>query len=278
MRVLILGGQGMAGHMIVSYFNQLPDFKVNYTTKVKTSNNSIVLDVRDTDKVAILLRELKPDIVINCVGLLNENAARNLVDAIKVNSLLPHKLANVMNEYGGKLIHISTDCVFSGQKGDYHEAEEADGTTIYAKTKSLGEVKSEPHLTIRTSIIGPELKEDGIGLFHWFMNQSGEIKGYKKVWWNGVTTLELAKVIEQMIKQNTTGLYHLTAPIKIAKYDLLKIIQDVFNKNEVIILPDEVQQLDRTLVNTRSDFVYTVPHYQTMIQELNDWMKSNDQG
>jgi dTDP-4-dehydrorhamnose reductase len=194
--------------------------------------------------------------------------------AFQVNSLLPHQLAKLIERQKGKLIHISTDCVFSGKKGDYTENDIPDGTSVYAQSKRLGEIISDNHLTIRTSIIGPELKEDGIGLFLWFMKQVGEIKGYKKVLWNGVTTLELAKATEAMIMSNVTGLYHLGSEEKISKYSLLKLIQQTFEKTDVEIIPDDAFRLDRTIKNTRTDFLYPIPSYEQMLVDLRDWMRN----
>ena len=140
----------------------------------------------------------------------------------------------------------------------------------------MGEIISEKHLTIRTSIIGPELKENGIGLFLWFMKQKGEIKGYEKVLWNGVTTLELAKALDTMIQKNITGLYHLGADEKISKAALLKLISEIFEKNDVEIIPDSNIVLDRTIKNKRSDFKYQVPTYEKMLVDLREWMKSSN--
>jgi dTDP-4-dehydrorhamnose reductase len=128
-------------------------------------------------------------------------------------------------------------------------------------------------LTILTSIIGPELKEDGIGLFLWFMKQNGVIKGYEKVWWNGVTTLELAKAIEVMIKHDITGLYHLGSEEKVSKFKLLTLIQEIFEKTDVEIIPDSHIVLDRTIKSTRTDFQYKIPSYKQMLLELKDWMQ-----
>ncbi|WP_332694870.1 dTDP-4-dehydrorhamnose reductase family protein [Halalkalibacter lacteus] len=273
MKLLILGGKGMAGHMITEYFRKKNEFEVFYTSRDKKDQNGIFLDVTNGTKVEELIESIKPDITINCTGILNEDATNNPTLAFLVNSILPHQLATLTERHQRKLIQISTDCVFSGKKGDYTENDIPDGSSIYAQSKQQGEIISDQHLTIRTSIIGPELKESGIGLFLWFMKQKGEIKGYKKALWNGVTTLELAKVIEMMIKDNVTGLYHLGLETKISKYSLLKLIQDVFNKNDVEITPDTSVVIDRTIRNTRTDFQYTLPSYKEMILELKDWMR-----
>ncbi|MEJ9307220.1 sugar nucleotide-binding protein, partial [Priestia megaterium] len=178
MKLLILGGKGMAGHMLTEYFNKKENYKVYYTSRQLNDKNGIYLDVRDYSNLNQLFNKIDPDLVINATGLLNKQASDAKMAAIQVNSLLPHQLVELSERKNAKLIHISTDCVFSGKKGAYTEDDCTDGTSDYAKSKALGEVVNDNHLTIRTSIIGPELKEDGIGLFLWFMKQKGEVRGY----------------------------------------------------------------------------------------------------
>jgi dTDP-4-dehydrorhamnose reductase len=273
MKLLILGGTGMAGHVLKAYFMQKKDYEVLYTSRDPNDEASIYLDVTNFKRVEEVIELTKPDIIINCIGILNEQANNNPLLAFQVNSLLPHQLAKLIARHQGKLIQISTDCVFSGLEGDYTEDKIPDGTSVYAQSKQLGEIINNHNLTIRTSIIGPELKEDGIGLFLWFMNQSGEIKGYEKVLWNGVTTLELAKSIEKMIQHHVTGLYHLGSSKKVSKYELLTLIQDIFQKNDVKIVRDQEIVLDRTIRSTRKDFEYIVPSYEEMLLSLREWMK-----
>jgi dTDP-4-dehydrorhamnose reductase len=273
MKVLVLGGQGMAGHVIKEYFTKDPKYQVTYTSRDPNDKMALYLDVTDLTSLEEIMDKVKPDITINCIGILNDRASDNTKLAFQVNSVFPHQLVKLTERNNGKLIHISTDCVFSGVKGDYTEDDIPDSTTIYGQSKHLGEIISEKHLTIRTSIIGPELKDDGIGLFLWFMKQKGEIKGYEKVLWNGVTTLELAKALETMVQNNITGLYHLGSEEKISKLALLKLISEIFEKNDVEIIPDSSIVLDRTIKNRRSDFKYQVPTYEKMLVELREWMR-----
>lgn len=268
---MILGANGMAGHMIASYFQRNTEHQLVLTSRDGTDGH-IMLDATNLNQIEEVIQLHKPNLIINCIGILNEFAAINQRDAILVNSLLPHELAKQLNVYGGKLIHISTDCVFSGHEGNYNEESIPDGLTMYAKTKQLGEIKTSPHLTIRTSIIGPELK-NGIGLYHWFIHQKGIVKGFTHVKWNGVTTLELAKFIHYTIDNPITGLYHLTAPETLSKYELLYLIKNIFQKDDVDIIPHTEPRLDRTLFNSRQDSKYQVSPYEKQLQELKDWLK-----
>lgn len=271
MNILVLGGHGMAGHVIVEYLRRC-GHHVLYTVR-KEDNKGILLDVRDLENVRKVVLEHKVEIVINATGLLNDYAETHVKEAIRVNSLLPHSLMDMVNEYGGKLVHISTDCVFSGDKGQYTENDRKDGWNVYSQSKSLGEIETPPHLTVRTSIIGPELKEDGIGLLHWFLQQSGSIKGYKNVFWNGVTTLELAKAIQALIVENISGIYHLSVDEKISKFELLLLFKEIFKHDDVDIFPVEEPKHDKTLVHTRTDYKFPVKGYREMLNELRDWMK-----
>lgn len=156
----------------------------------------------------VIIKE-KPDVIINCIGALIKESEEHPDRAVFINSFFPHYLARLGNELNFKLIHLSTDCVFSGEKGDYSETDFKDGKDFYAQTKALGEIINGDHLTFRTSFIGPEMKERGTGLFHWFMTQNGKVYGYSRVYWTGITTLELAKAIDRAIEKNLKSLYHL---------------------------------------------------------------------
>ena len=165
---------------------------------------------------------------------------------------------------------ILQDCVFSGKRGNYSDTDFRDGDTPYARTKAMGEVIDDHNLTIRTSIIGPELKSNGTGLFHWFMHQHGEIKGYTHAYWSGVTTLELSKCIHAAIQQNLTGLYQLSMPEKISKYELLKLFQKVWKKEDVTILPYDDYFCDKSMVISQVEHCqYTAQtDYEAMLRDI----------
>ncbi len=275
MKLLILGGNGMAGHMLAAYFRRQGTHHVFHTTRDKSDLGGLYVDADDIAGVEKLIEMVSPHCIINAMGVLNHFAERDRVTAYHVNGFLPHRLRRAADAAGARLIHISTDCVFEGTRGGYTEEDAADGTSVYAITKSLGEVRAPGHLTIRTSIIGPEIRAGGIGLMEWFMAQKGPVSGYERVMWNGVTTLELAKAVEQMLDSPVSGLIHLAHPQPLSKYELLRYMQQAFGKDDVEIIPESAHVQDRTLVSTRADVHFELPAYPVMLRELADWMKQS---
>ena len=271
--VLIIGSKGMAGHVIYNYFKENGKYVVKDIARGTDFHiPTYKLDVTNFKELGAAIESEKPDIVINCIGILNKDAEDNPDKAILLNSYLPHFLAKTGKDIGFKLVHISTDCVFNGAKGGYTEKSIKDGIGFYAQSKAIGEVGYGNNLTIRTSIIGPELKS-GIGLFHWFMSQKGTINGYKQAYWTGVTTIELARAIIDAIDQDIIGIHHLVNNEKISKYDLISIFKEVFEKNNLEILPSEEYKIDKSLIKTNNAFNYSVPSYRTMIVQMQQWIK-----
>ena len=273
MRLLVIGGRGMAGHVLVRYFRSQAGWTVDYTTRATEDQAGHFLELTDSEAIGSLVSKLKPDIIINAAGVLNQDAEEHPLQAYKVNGLLPHWLRHQADQIGARLIHISSDCVFEGIRGQYCEDDRPDGTSVYARSKTLGEIHDERHLTIRTSIIGPEIRSHGIGLLQWFLNQKDTVSGYGRVWWNGVTTLELAKAIAYAIERpKVGGLIHLTASETVTKLELISLFRDVFNRSSMIIKPDYRINIDRTLQCTRQDWHYETPRYRDMLEELKRWM------
>ncbi|WP_339308836.1 SDR family oxidoreductase [Paenibacillus sp. FSL E2-0274] len=276
MKLLILGGNGMAGHMLADYFRRQGKHHVFHTTRDKSDLGGLYVDANDIAGVEKLVDIVSPHCIINAMGVLNQFAERDKIGAYHVNGFLPHHLWRKAEDVQARLIHISTDCVFEGTRGGYTEEDAPDGTSVYAISKSLGEVQKPGHLTIRTSIIGPEIRSGGIGLMDWFLAQSGKVSGYRRVMWNGVTTLQLAKAVDVMLDSPVSGLIHLAHPEPVSKYELLQHIQAVFHKENVEIIPEDEHIQDRTLVNTRADVLLPLPSYPLMLQELADWMKQSE--
>jgi len=278
-KILILGATGMAGHMIYYYLKSLKKYELfTVCFRNKITDDSIILDVYNTDEIKSALERINPDYVINAVGILVNGARRSPENAVYVNAYFPHLLARLISEnnLSSCLVHISTDCVFSGKKGLYADTDVKDALDVYGMTKNLGEIIDDRNLTIRTSIIGPELKENGEGLFHWIFSQrdKNEINGYEKSIWSGVTTLELAKAISRCIDHHVTGLFQLSNGEKISKYGLVQLIVKRFNLNIFIHKIDGVVTDKSILPSVRDNFNFIVSSYNVMIEELYQYMYS----
>lgn len=276
-KVIILGALGMAGHIMAEHLESTKKYDIYGIARSNDSKYiTKILDVKDFSLLEEYIKEVKPDFIINCIGILVSKSNNELTTAIQMNSYLPHFLSELGNKLDFKLIHISTDCVFSGKDGQYKEDSFRDGNDNYARTKALGEVINEKDLTIRTSIIGPELKTNGTGLLDWFLKQKTDISGYSKAYWSGVTTLELAKQMENFLEQDIKGLYQLCPLEKISKYDLLKEFATVWKK-DIKISDNPNYNVDKSLVCTRNDFKYKNirPTYKNMLIEAKEWMDSH---
>lgn len=275
-KVLVFGATGMAGHIVSMYLSNMKDkYTVfNVCHKNKLNENSVLCDISDIDNVNEIIQSINPNVIINCVGVLNKVAYKDIKNTVYVNTFFPRFLARIGEMKNIKIIHLSTDCVFSGLKGSYDEKSFKDEDGIYGLSKNLGEIEGKNGLTIRTSIIGPELK-NGSGLFNWFMNQKGTISGFSNVFWSGITTLELSKVIDKALDMNIEGIYNITPGYKISKYDLLNIIKDEFKKDDIIIEKNDTNVCDKSLTSLREDFYYKIPSYKTMIYEMRIWMEEN---
>lgn len=272
-KILVLGSLGMAGHVMYQYLRQ-NQYEVIGVARSEGFSVDRILDVADFGALRELLCDIKPDAVVNCVGVLVSGANSDICNAILLNSYLPNFLAKQGLDLGFKLVHISTDCVFSGREGGYSEAAFRDGDDNYARTKTLGEVDDARNLTLRTSIIGPELKSDGVGLMHWFFNQCGSIAGYTMAFWSGLTTLELAKVVDFSLRNDLSGLIQPVPSSRISKFDLLCEIKNVWELDTIIEKNGEYR-VDKSLVCARNDFFYSVPGYRQMLLEMKDWMGVN---
>ncbi|MCV9885432.1 sugar nucleotide-binding protein [Metabacillus halosaccharovorans] len=271
MKFLVLGATGMAGHTISLFLHENGHEVTTFSRKpflyCENINGDIINNPLFKD---IMLKNY--DVVINCIGVLNEACDSEPSSAVYLNSYLPHLIVQVLENSHTRLIHMSTDCVFSGKSAPYSEKSFRDGETFYDRTKGLGEIDDNKNLTFRNSIIGPDMNKNGIGLFNWFMKQEGTINGYQHAIWNGVTTLTLAKAIERAAIEKVTGLYHLVNNTSISKYDLLKIFNNKFKENKINILPDESVKVDKTLINNRKDLSFVVPSYEQMIHEMKEWI------
>jgi dTDP-4-dehydrorhamnose reductase len=279
-RILILGANGMLGHKLTQVFSQ--QFEVLATVRSSTealAGHPVLaqeqllgnVSVENFDSIVRAIALAKPHYIVNCIGIVKQQlAAKDPLPSISVNALFPHRLAQVCQAAGIRLIHISTDCVFSGRKGNYLETDVADAEDLYGRTKFLGEVGSEGCLTLRTSIIGREFATS-YGLIDWFLNQEGKsIRGYKKAIFSGFTTHALAEIIAQIISQHShvQGIWHVAAE-PINKFELLSLVKEIYRLN-IQIEPDEVFLCDRSLNSDRFRQAtgFVPPSWQDMIEQM----------
>jgi dTDP-4-dehydrorhamnose reductase len=261
-KILIIGASGMIGNSLLKFFLSKNNFYVFATVKssiplgvLNNSNNCQLFTNVDVDKrndLSNIFNQVIPDIVINCVGIVKQSIEiKNNLNVISLNSLLPHFLANLSLKYRARFIHISTDCVFSGSKGNYIEDDLPDATDLYGRSKLLGEVYYDNTITLRTSIIGHELNSSN-GLVDWFLSKNENIEGYKKAIFSGLTNCEIARVIHDYVIKNAdlNGLYHISAD-PISKYDLLLLIKDIYGKNISVIPDDKKVVINRSLDSSR---------------------------
>ena len=275
-KALILGSTGMLGHIVFNILEKSKKFELfNISYRNKLNSNTIICDVTKTIELEKIIHSIKPNIIINCVGVLLNRSEINSANTIFINSYLPHFLKSICEGINCKIIQISTDCVYSGSKGEYNENDTPDAFDLYGRSKMLGEIINKNDLTIRTSIIGPELKKEGKGLFNWFKSQRGDINGFSNVYWGGVTTIVLAKKILNCIVENKTGLYHLTNGSKISKYSLICLMAEFFPNKNLKIKEREVKLSDKSLKSIKKDFNHDVLSYREMIEEMKKFIEIN---
>ena len=271
MKFLVFGCNGMAGHTISLYLKEKGHTVIGFDTKESKIVDSIVGNAFDTQLVKGIINEGNYDSIINCIGILNKAADDNKALSTFLNSYWPHFLVECTKGTNTQVIHMSTDCVFSGKKGSYTENDLPDGETFYDRTKALGEIETDKDITLRNSIVGPDINPLGIGLLNWFLQQDGEINGYTKAMWTGQTTLQLAKTMEYVALHRCHGLVNAVPDHSISKYNLLQLFAKYFNK-QINIKPIEGVVADKSLKRTNFEIDYLIPDYETMIKELADWV------
>jgi dTDP-4-dehydrorhamnose reductase len=282
MKVLILGGDGMLGHMAVKYFKSRGHLVFSTTRSPSMGEDQIYLDVLDKDfslqRIVNdgLPLDWKPDYIVNCIGVIKPYSEVNIENTIFINSMFPHILARQGEECGIKVIHITTDCVYSGSEGSYNETSKFDPLDVYGKTKSLGEPKN--CFVLRTSIIGPE-KKGRLSLLEWFFQQDGkEVNGFDNHFWNGLTTLECSKVIEQIMEEGLfeNGTKHIFSTT-VSKFDMLNEFKNVYGTNIKINKISTKDKLDRTLTTTNHGFLnkLKILSFREMVSEMKEFYEKN---
>lgn len=280
-KLLVLGANGMLGHVVLRWFATSPDYEVVGTVRTaeavgelrqRAPDVKVVtgLDAACLDSLRKLFEQVRPDAVINCIGVVKQlTGADHPATAIPINALLPHRLARLCQRHGARLVHISTDCVFSGRRGGYCEDDIADAEDLYGRSKLMGEVSAPHAVTLRTSIIGHEMSS-AHALLGWFLSQRGVVPGYSNAIFSALPTVELARVIEQHVLTNASlqGIYHVVGPT-ISKYELLKLVAQIYRSDsELKAVPTLV--VDRSLDGRRFQSVtgYRPPDWPTLVETM----------
>ena len=282
-KVLVLGASGMLGNAVLKFFSESSGFDVYGSARSSTvlkllpkklhSHVLTGIDIESFDSIANLFAVVHPDVVINCIGLVKQLAeADDPLAAIPINAILPHRLARLCQVGKARLVHMSTDCVFSGSKGMYEEADAPDANDLYGRTKFLGEVDYPNAITLRTSIIGHELAGNR-SLVGWFLAQEGSVKGFKRAIFSGLPTVEIARIIRDHVIPNPElrGLHHVSAD-PINKYDLLRLVAQVYEKN-IEIIPDNTLTIDRSLnsASFRDLTGYIPPAWEELVRAMHQF-------
>lgn len=280
MRVLILGASGMLGNAMLRVLVRGAGFEVQGTTRSAEArrffdpplNKHIIsgIEIENHDALVRLFAETKPQVVVNCIGLIKQHSeADDPLAALPINAMLPHRLAMLCDLAGSRLVHISTDCVFAGTAGNYLESDPSDAGDMYGKSKYLGEVGYPHTVTLRTSIIGHELASMH-GLINWFLAQEGQVKGYRRAIFSGLPTVELAHVVRDVVlpRPDLSGVYHV-ASAPISKYDLLQLVAKAYGKS-IKIVPDDAVVIDRSLNadRFREATGYVAPSWPELVERM----------
>ncbi len=261
MNILVLGASGMLGHAVLTHLARGADHSVFGTVRSEAAARLLPSELRprlllgvdagQPDSLLHAFGQAQPQVVINCIGLVKQlDASGDVLEAVPLNTLLPHRLARICAVAGARLVHISTDCVFSGKSGNYAEDAPPDAADVYGRSKLLGEVTQPNTITLRTSIIGPELASRN-GLLAWFLAQQGSVRGFTRAVFSGLPTCELARVIADVVlpRPDLQGLYHVAAE-PITKFDLLALIARQWGK-DIRIDMDDALAIDRSLDGSR---------------------------
>jgi dTDP-4-dehydrorhamnose reductase len=262
MKITVLGANGMAGHVVAGYLAQQ-----GHTVDAVGRDR---LDVENPLSTMAFFDQLDADFVVNCIGLLVQPCIQRPDRASVVNSWFPHYVEYKLKDTQTRLIHLSTDCVFNGAVGNYVETDTHTEMNAYGRSKSLGEVNNGKDITFRMSIIGPELK-NGTGLLDWVRkNTADELPGWNNAWWNGITTLQLAKCIDQYVcNPSIAGVYHVVNnAVNTNKYELLCLINEVYDLGKTVVRTSGPKDVNKILVDTRLELDFAIPDYRTQLTEL----------
>lgn len=261
MKVFVLGEKGVVGHTIALYFKEAGHDVVcsNETTEASIKN---------------VMAEHVFDAIINCTSIVNQAAEEDKACAAYINTYLPHLLEKLTSGTKTVVVHRSTDCIFSGAKGQYVLEDWPDAKSFYARTKAVGELDNDKDITIRVSLIGPAQDEADGSLLNWYLNQKGEVKGFVNSIWTGLTTLEYAKTIESLLNQKAHGVFQAAPSDYISKYELIKLFEKFFPAGRSIVKVEN-SRVDKSLVPYWGDYDVQIKGYEEQIAEMKEWIEQH---
>lgn len=279
MRFMVLGATGMAGHMVALYLQER-----GYEVLGWSRRPAVFLeqhaegDAYDLDGLFSSMTGFRPDVVVNCIGLLLADSEAHHDQAVYLDAYFPHAVASMSEHIGTRVFHLSTDCVFKGNGGPYSEASVPDATEFYGRAKALGELRDSRNLTLRQSIVGPDIDSAGIGLLNWFMAQRGSVDGWTSAVWTGLTTLELARAVEACATDGTTGLVNMVPDgTGVTKFELLSLFNRFIRRQAIVVRPVEGRGADKSLIRTALPDAYRPAPYEQQMEELSAWIRSHVQ-
>lgn len=264
MKIIVLGCTGVVGHAVALYFKEAGH-------EVYDEFDSIIFN---KDKLKEVIENVKPDAIINCTAIVNQAAEEDKAGAAYLNAFLPHLLETLTAGTNTVVVHRSTDCIFSGAKGQYVLEDWPDAKSFYARTKAVGELNNDKDITIRVSLIGPAQDENDGSLLNWFLNQKGEVKGFANAIWTGLTTLEYAKTIEILLKKKAHGVFQAAPNNPVSKYELIKLFEKYFPAKRNIIRVDN-NRVDKSLVPFWGDYDIQIKDYEDQIIEMKQWIENH---
>lgn len=263
MNIFVLGCNGVVGHAVAAYFKEAGH-------EVQFAGEEMAYNVQQLKAVI----NSQPDAIINCTAIVNQAAEEDKARAAYLNAYLPHLLESLTAGTNTVVVHRSTDCIFSGARGQYTLEDTPDAKSFYARTKAVGELINDKDITIRVSLIGPAQDEDDGSLLNWFLQQKGEVKGFANAIWTGLTTLEYAKTIEHLLGQKAHGIFQAAPKDSISKYELLKLFESHFPGNRTIVKVDN-SRVDKSLVPFWGDYVIQTLPYEEQIVDMKHWIENH---
>lgn len=279
MRFMVLGATGMAGHMVALYLQERGHEVLGWSRRPAVFlEQHAEGDAYDLDGLFSTMAGFKPDVVVNCIGLLLADSEAHHDQAVYLDAYFPHAVASMSELIGARVFHLSTDCVFKGNGGPYSESSVPDAMEFYGRAKALGELRDSRNLTLRQSIVGPDIDPAGVGLLNWFMTQSGSVDGWTSAVWTGLTTLELAKAVEACASEGATGLVNMVPDgTGVTKFELLSLFNRCFRGGEIVVRSVEGHGADKSLVRTDLLDAYRPEPYEQQMDELSTWIRSHIQ-